>query len=75
MTFRVTCVVLRMLCTHFVKVACGIASRLSRCTGVFGFARKPSAAFKTSIDSNQKKQVIYTVVSTACSKEALSETI
>lgn len=63
MTFRVTCVVLRMLCTHFVKVGCGIASRQSRWTRVFGFVRKLSPALSTSMDSNQKKQVTWAVVS------------
>jgi len=56
MTFRVTCVVLRMVFTHFVNVASGIDSEESRRTVVL-FVRNLPAALRTSIGSNQKKQV------------------
>lgn len=69
MTFCVTCVVERIVTTHFRKPLEGCASSLSRFTGEDD-GDKFSAFFNVSVDSNQNKQVIYakSVYTTSSSK-------
>lgn len=62
-TFCVTCVVERMVTTHFLKPEEGKASALSRFTGE-DVNDKFSALLRVSIDSNQNKHVILTLLVT-----------
>lgn len=56
-TFCETCVVMRIVTTHFVNPTVGKASGLSRSMAVDP-AHEFSARFSVSVDSNQNKQVI-----------------
>lgn len=56
-TFGVSCVVVRIVTTHFVNPDVGKASGRSRSTA-FDTDHEFSALFKVSMDSNQNKQVI-----------------
>ncbi len=56
-TFRVTCVVDKIVTTHFLNPLEGRASSRSRFTGVTG--GDSSAWVRVSVDSNQNKQVIW----------------
>jgi hypothetical protein len=64
MTFCVTCVVERIVTTHFLKPLEGRASSRSRFIGD-GDGDNCSALSSVSVDSNQNKQVIYTQLESA----------
>lgn len=60
MTFWVTCVVDRTLKVHFRNCSSGFANFGNRTIGAFaGLDRIDSACLSSSLDSNQKRQVIY----------------
>src|SRR5271154_6708714 len=57
MTFCVTCVVDKIVTTHFRNDTVGIASGTSRLTGDDAFVHS-SARRRVAVDSNQNRQVI-----------------
>ena len=61
MTFCVTCVVERIVVTHFRNPSDGTASDTRGVVG-YGASLESSKCFNTDDDSNQNKQVIYTRV-------------